>query len=130
MSADLGLVSLKMLTSLILIIVSILLLFFILKKVRLGTLYNNRLPVMRVLGTLNLAPKRAIALVEICDQWLIIGIGAESVTLISKLDHPPGKNLSEADISSGEGKFHAFLKNIGQRQNNSGLTDKMKNAET
>ena len=119
-----------MLTSLIVIIGLILFLFFVLKRARLSALYSNRLPVMRVLGTLNLAPKRAIALVEICDQWLIIGIGMESVNLIEKLDRPPVKNLSEPDIPSDEGKFNAFLQNIGLRQNNSELADKMENAET
>lgn len=119
-----------MITSLTVIIALILLLFFILRRFRFNPLSSNKLPVMRVLGTLNLAPKRAIALVEICDQLLVVGIGTESVTLISKFDHPNGKNISEADIPSGEGKFHAFLENIGLRQNNSLPRDRMENAET
>ncbi len=70
---------------------------------------------MRILGTLNLAPKRAVALVEICDQWLIIGIGTENVSFISKLDRPPEADASDFGLSSGEKKFHSFLENIGLR---------------
>lgn len=130
MSADFGFVSIKMLTSLAVIIGLILFLFFVLKRLRFNPLSGSRFPVMRVLGTLNLAPKRAIALVEICDHLLIVGIGTESVTLISKLDHPQNKNISEADIPPGERRFHRFLENIGLRQNTSEPGDRMENAQT
>ena len=101
--------SLKMTGSLILILGLIILLFYVLKRLRLGSLSLNRYPEMRVLGTINLAPKRAIALVEICDQWLVVGVGTENVTLLSKLDRPP-ENLDVDSHSTNDSRsFQSFL---------------------
>ena len=129
MSTDFDIVTIKMAISLIIILGLIIYLFLILKRFRLSPLSSGRVPVMRILGTLNLAPKRAIALVEVCDQWLIVGIGTENVTLISKLDRPPEANGSDAGIPANGKKFHSFLQNIGLSQRDRNNLDTRKNAK-
>lgn len=91
----------------------ILCLFFILKKLKLGPGSGNRPPLMRLLGTLNLAPKRGIALVEVCGQWLVIGIGTENINLISKVDRPEWDGIPDTAIEEGGNMFHNILENIG-----------------
>ena len=105
-------------------------LFFLLKRFRLNPLPNGKIPVMRTIGTLNLAPKRAIALVEVGDQWLVVGIGTENVTLISKVDRPTETGISDLGVRSNEGKFQSFLENFGLRRKDRIETGDNKNAGT
>ena len=130
MSTDFGIISMKMVGSLMLILGLIILLFYLLKRLRLSPLCNNRIPVMRILGTLNLAPKRAIALIEVCNQWLIVGIGTENVTLISRLDQPPELDNPVTGVSTNGRRFHSFLQNISLGQRGRESIDTKKNAET
>ena len=118
-----------MVGSLILILGLIIFLFYLARRLRLSPLTNSKVPVMRILGTLNLAPKRAIALVEICDEWLVVGIGTENVTLISKLDRPPESFNSCAEAPANGKKFHSFLEKITLRQGDHKNTHTRKNAE-
>ena len=112
MSTDFAAVSIKMAGSLVLILGIIIVLFYLFKRLRLGPLSHNKFPEMRILGTLSLAPKRAIALIEVCDQWLIVGIGTENVTLISKLVRPTEVFNSGDEIPSKERRFRSILQNI------------------
>ena len=90
-------------------------LFYLLKRLRLSTLSGNIIPHMRIVGTLSLAPRRRITLVEICDQWLLLGIGSESVTLVSKLDRPTETPHPCSEKERTGGGFHALLQSIGLR---------------
>ena len=119
-----------MIISLIVILGLIIFLFFLLKRLRLSPVYGNRVPVMRILGTLSLAPKRAIALVEIMDQWLIVGIGTENVTLISRLERPLEVDTPDTGTQEQGRKFHSFLENIGLRQKDLEKRDTGRNAGT
>ena len=65
---------------------------------------------MKLVGTLNLAPKKGVALIEVCDQWFLVGMGPESVTMISKLDPPPKEEQTEAPPAHQDSPFHAILK--------------------
>lgn len=108
MEADFGMASIKMAGSLILILGLILGLFYVIKRLRLNASPMNHYPQMRIVGTLNLAPKRALALIEICDQWLVVGVGAENVTLISQFDRP--EDMEDARKADGSnGRFQALL---------------------
>lgn len=105
-----------MVTSLVVILGCIIVLFFLLKRFRFNPLTNGKIPVMRVIGTLNIAPKRAITLVEINGEWLLVGVGTENVTLISKLERPPEAGTPDFGISEKDGKFRSILENIGLRR--------------
>ena len=116
MSPDFGIASLKIFGALILVLGLFILILFLLKKLRISPLSNSKIPAMRLIGTLNLAPKRAVTLIEVCGQWLLVGVGTENVTLITKLDQPcDTEDPSMGDADSGS--FHAFLKRIGLQQN-------------
>ncbi len=109
MGADFGSVSINMAWSLILILGLIITLFYVFKRLRMGSPSLHRCPEMRVLGTLNLAPKRMVALVEIGDQWLIVGVGTENVNLLLKLDRPPKINDIEPGTEDGVRSFQSLL---------------------
>lgn len=84
--SDLGWASLKMAGSLLLVLGVIVALYFLARRLRAGAFRSRAAPTMRLLGTLSLAPRRSLALVEVQGQWLLLGVGAESVTYISRLD--------------------------------------------
>ncbi|MFC1822955.1 flagellar biosynthetic protein FliO [Thermodesulfobacteriota bacterium] len=88
METEFGGAFIKMLGALLFVLGLILLLIYLFKRFRLNSFALAPYSQMRLIGTLNLAPKRALALVEIMDQWVLIGIGTENITLISKLDRP------------------------------------------
>jgi flagellar biosynthetic protein FliO len=111
----LGMLSMKMFLSLLLMLGLIYALYFIMKRLKIGPLTGGRPAPMRLLGTLSLAPKRGIALVEVCGQWLVVGIGAESVSLISKVERPEEATVP-CNISPAPGgnMFQSILENIGK----------------
>lgn len=129
MAEDMNIISLNMITSLVIILGCILLLFFFLKRLRYSPLTRGSLPAMRVVGMLNLAPKRALALVEVGDQWLLVGVGTENVSFISRVERPPGEGTSDLGRSSKDGKFHSILENIGLRRRDAVHPGDRENAE-
>lgn len=130
MSDGLGIVSLKMFISLIIMLGLIFAIVFILKRLKLGPMAGNRVTSMRLLGHLSLAPKRGIALVEVCDQWFVIGIGAENVNLISRIDRPVCESLPNTGVTGGGNVFQSILDNIGLPRKSSGTTDTRQNDRT
>lgn len=110
MTGEFGIPALKMFGSLILILGLIVFLSYWLKRLRPGTLSSGKTPAMRLVGTLNLAPKRAVALIEVCDEWLLVGVGTESVTLISKVEPPPQQDRPDAGWGGQESKFQTILR--------------------
>ena len=82
--------TIKMIVIFILITFLIFLLVYLLKRFRLKSLSIKGVPQIRLVNILNLAPKKSVALVEVSGEWLVLGLGAESVTLLTKLAHPPG----------------------------------------
>lgn len=111
MSADFGMASIKMLGSLIIVLGLIIGLFVLLTRLRVNSLSVSRFPNMRVIRNLNLGPKRSVALIEICDQWLLLGIGTESVNLIKEIPRPSGEE-SEILEQNGTRGFHSLLRGL------------------
>lgn len=129
MTEGLGILSIKMLFALMLMLGLIFALVYLLKRLKMGGLSGNRRPSMRLLGHLSLAPRKGIALVEACDQWLVIGIG-ENVNLISKVDRPPSDALPDTVSPGGGNVFQSILENIGMPGKNTGITDARQNDRT
>ena len=115
MGNEFGEATVRMLGALILVIGIFLCFLFVMKKFRLASNSSRGGPAMRLLGTLSVAPKRAIALVEVYDEWLVIGIGTETVTLLSKIDQPSPGSFSDAGTVSHQNSFHSLLKGKGLR---------------
>ena len=113
MTPEFGGMSLRMFGSLLVVLGLILLLFYLARRLRLrGEPRSAHVPQMRLLGTLSIAPKRALALVEFSDKWLIVGIGAENVNLITTLDRPPLMEPDQDVLRKGTG-FQDFLSGTG-----------------
>jgi len=101
---------LRMFGSLMVVLGLIMLLFYLARRLRLKTFSrSSRIPQMRLLGTLSLAPKRALALVEFSDQWLIVGVGAESVSLLLKMERITGAEPEHGMDMREEKGFRDFL---------------------
>ncbi len=113
MTAGFAAAAFKMVGSLVLVLALILGLSYWLRRQRRGTLTRRNIPAMRLLGTVSLAPRRAVALVEVCDQWYVLGVGAETVTPISKIDPPPDMKGDETLPNEQKGRFQDILKNAG-----------------
>ena len=105
-------------------------LVFLLKRLKMGNLSGNRFPSMRLIGHLSLAPRKGIALVEVCDQWLVIGIGTENVNLISRIDRPACDAVPNTVNPAGGNVFQSILENIGIQRKNAGMTDTRQNDRT
>ena len=87
--------------------------FFILKRLKGGSLSIGKYPVMKNLATLSLGPKRSLTLIEICDQWLLVGVGAENISLISKIDKPSDDSLFNKNFPKEGNIFESFLSRAG-----------------
>jgi len=117
---DIGITSFELAMSLFIILGLMLFFFFILKRMKTGTIYN-KFPALKNLATLSLAPKRSIALVEVCDQWILVGIGTDNVTLISKVDKPSDYKKEEPQ---DENKFNSLLEKASLLFNKNSVTGK------
>ena len=85
-----------------------------LKRAKGGALSVKKYPLIKSLATLSLAPKRSLALVEVCDQWLLVGVGTENVSLISKFEKPDKDSQFFKEMPMEKNSFDAFLsKTIG-----------------
>lgn len=130
MEAEFGGALLKMAGSLMLILGIMVSLFYVLKRLRPRSFHLSDYPQMRLIGSLNLAPKRTIALVELCDQWLVVGVGTESVNLIAKMDRPPEVTDAGASVSHNGRGFQSFLESSSLWQQWRNLTVKRKHEES
>ena len=113
--SEFGAESARMIGSLILIIGLIIGGYLFMKRFRLGGVAGGGGPPMRILGTLNLAPKRAVALVEIGDHWLVLGVGTENVSLLSKMERPLEQEWISSDQEARPGSFLAVLRGKGMK---------------
>lgn len=110
MGADVATSALKTAGALLLVLGLIVCLVYVIKRMRFGGASAAGSPRMRLLGMLNLAPKRSVALVEIRDQWLVLGLGTESVTLLSSMTRPEETERPEPERASGVPSFRALLR--------------------
>jgi flagellar biosynthetic protein FliO len=88
---------LKMVGALALILGLMLLSLHFLKRYR--SCVRSRSPEshVQVLDVRMLAPKKSIALVEIAGERLLLGVGTETVTMLSRIDFPPRQISPEAE---------------------------------
>jgi len=112
---EFGAESARMVGSLILIIGLIVGAYLVMKRFRLGGVTGSSGPTMRILGTLNLAPKRAVALIEIGDQWLVLGVGTENISLLSKMERPLEQLGIPSEHETRKESFLAVLRGKGMR---------------
>jgi flagellar protein FliO/FliZ len=110
LEADLAASAVRTAGALLLILGVIFCLFYLLKRARFGGASAAGASRMRLLSSLSIAPKRSIALVEIRDEWLVVGVGTDSVTLLTRMDRP--EEASPVEMSGG-GAHPSFRSLLG-----------------
>ena len=113
METDLNMLSLKLAIFLLVIFALMILFFFVLKRVKGGSFAMGKYPLMKNLATLSLGPKRSLALIEICDQWILVGAGSENISLISKVDKPSDFSQLNNSLPQEGNLFESFLSKAG-----------------
>jgi flagellar biogenesis protein FliO len=101
--------ALKMVGSLILVVGLIVTLFYVARKVKWRVTGSGRTVRMQLIETLTIAPRRWVSLVEIRDQWLVIGVGPEEVRLLTQLQRPAESETTEGRHGEAGG-FQSILK--------------------
>ena len=115
MEADLAASAVKTAGALMLILGVIVCLFYLLKRARFGGTSAAGVSRMRLLSSLSIAPKRSIALVEIRDEWLVVGVGTDSVTLLTRMDRPEESAQAETIGAPASQSFRTLLGNLTGR---------------
>jgi flagellar biosynthetic protein FliO len=80
---------LKMIGALALILGLMLLSLHFLKRWRSGIIRRSPDSQVQILDVRMLAPKKSVALVEVAGTRLLLGVGTETVTMLSRIDSPP-----------------------------------------
>lgn len=130
MADGLGIMSIKMVLALIIMLGLIFALVYVLKRLKIGPLSGGGSNSMRLLGYLSLAPRKGIALVEVCDQWMVIGVGSDTVNLISRVERPACDAAPNIGHRGGGSAFQSILEGIGLSRKNPGITDPGQNERT
>ena len=82
---------------------------WLLKRLQLGTLPHNRL--LTLVGGLPVGPRERIAIVEAQGRWLMVGITAQSISLLATLDRPDdaASAIAAAGGGAAPGPFAQLL---------------------
>ena len=85
----------KMISALLLVLALILASAYLVKRFfrsRLGRWKNA--PLIHVLSTTYLGPKKEVSIIEVGDQYLVVGVTPYQISLLGQLDESPVPNLS------------------------------------
>ena len=113
MDTDFNMLSFKLAIILLVIFALMILFLFIVKRVKAGPLSMRKYHLMKNLATLPLAPRRSLALIEVCDQWILVGVGTENISLISKMDKPSDDSQFFNSLPQEGNLFDSFLSKAG-----------------
>lgn len=87
--------------------------FFIMKRVKGGSFVMGKYPLMKNLATLSLGPKKSLALIEVCDQWILVGVGSENISFISNVEKPSDLSQLNSSFPKEVNLFDSFLSKAG-----------------
>ena len=113
MDTDFNMLSFKLAIFLLVIFALMILFVFIVKRLKGGSFNMGKYPVMKNLAMLPLGPKRSLALIEICDQWILVGVGTDSISMISKIDKPLDLSQYDKNLPQEGNIFDSFLLKAG-----------------
>ena len=113
MADDANMISFKLAIFLLVIFALMILFLFIIKRVKGGTFTMGKSPVMKNIAMLSLGPKRSLALVEVCEQWILVGVGTENISLITKMDKPADYGQYGSSLPQEGNLFDSFLLKAG-----------------
>ena len=109
-TSDMTTATIKMFGSLLLVIGVILCVFYILKRLKLKGIVGSKNNYLQVIASISLAPKRAITLVEVCGEWLVLGVGSENISLLEKVDREVTDAYKKLSDQEDKSSFHSILK--------------------
>lgn len=95
------------------VIVAIPLALLALKRLQAGSARSGNM--MRLVGGMTLGPRERLAIVEAQGRWLLIGVTAHSVNLLSTLERPEG---DDAVPPSPAAAAHPFARLLSQWSRN------------
>ena len=116
MDTDFNMLSFKLAIFLLVMLALMILFIFIIKRLKGGSFAMGKYPVMKNLATLPLGPKRSLSLIEVCDQWILVGVGSENISLISKIDKPSDESQFGKSLPQEGNIFDTFLLKAGLKQ--------------
>ncbi len=108
-TADMTTAAIKMIGSLLFIVGLILFIFYVLRKVKLRGFPLSKSTPMKVIGTLNIAPRKSVTMIEVCGQWLVLGVGAESITLLEKINEQRINKYLGGSGQKSQSAFHGIM---------------------
>jgi len=111
-TADMTSAVLKMLASLALIIGIIIVSFYLLKRLKGFRARVNEGPAITIVGSLPIAPKRSVTVVEVGGRWLVLGVGTESVRLLYTMEPCQGQRSNGQSKCEPEGTFERVLRRV------------------
>ena len=109
-TADMTSATFKMLASLALIIGIIIVVFYLLKRLKGLTAKVSEGPAIRIVASLPIAPKRSVTVVEVGAKWLVLGVGTESISLLSTMEPSPGDLGKARSEREAGGAFERILR--------------------
>lgn len=85
---------------------------------RIGPLSSNNQINMKVIGGINLSPREKIMVIEVGNQWLVLGVTANQINNLSTLNK---NDYPEVDSKSSQvqTQFSTWLKNTIDKKRNS-----------
>ena len=113
------LTGLKMVGALALILGLMLLSLHFLKRWRSGITHRSPDLQVHILDVRMLAPKKSIALIEVAGERLLLGVGTETVTMLSRIDSHPQQVSAETE-EGGAGFAKTLLHNLRRRPQEDG----------
>jgi len=117
LDTDFNMLSIKLAIFLLVMFALMILFVFIMKRIKGGSLSIGKYPIMKDITSLSLGPKKSLALIEVCDQWLLVGVGTENISLVSKIDKPPEYNQIDNNLPREGNIFESFLLKAGLKHN-------------
>ena len=69
--------------------------------------------VIKVVAQQSIAPKRSLAVVNVAGEYLVLGIGAEQISLLDKIENPASiETMLQSEISNSKQPFSGVLDNL------------------
>ena len=109
-TADMTAATFKMLASLAFIVGIIIVVFYLLRRLKAFGTGKQLALNMRIVASLPIAPKRSVTVVEVGGKWLILGVGTESINLLSTMEAISESSKEDHRESNTESSFQKILR--------------------
>jgi flagellar protein FliO/FliZ len=117
MQSDFAFSMIKMLSALALVLGLMLVLFYLIKKTWWRGSGFGRNSIIRVLAHQTLGPRKAIAVVNVAGEYIVVGFGKDHLSMLGKVESPEAIEILLSLDKQREGKqFAGILGNLLERR--------------